>query len=307
MAPIITLLPPPSSRPCPLALTQAEDFAPSAFATIAVQRIALLDIRLFNMDRHAGNMLIQHRPDARSDEHGRVLHITGGTLQLVPIDHGFCLPERPTTACFEWRSWPQARAPLEPEALEYLRRIDAEADALLLRRAGLRAEAVRTMLVGSMLLLRGVRLGLSLAQIADVMCEPADEEDDDEDDEEAAAQQAENMALPSHDRSPMSVVETDWGLAPGLAPGGGGGGFESDGFSLKPHGGSASAGEPSHGREVCASLLQRMCERAEAEAEATMAVDGAPTAAAAAGDDAPFFTALAALIDAYAMQHAGGS
>ena len=29
-------------------------------------------------------------------------------LQLIPIDHGFCLPERPTLACFEWRSWPQA-------------------------------------------------------------------------------------------------------------------------------------------------------------------------------------------------------
>ena len=29
-------------------------------------------------------------------------------LQLIPIDHGFCLPERPTLACFEWRAWPQA-------------------------------------------------------------------------------------------------------------------------------------------------------------------------------------------------------
>ena len=29
-------------------------------------------------------------------------------LQLIPIDHGFCLPERPTLACFEWRTWPQA-------------------------------------------------------------------------------------------------------------------------------------------------------------------------------------------------------
>ena len=29
-------------------------------------------------------------------------------LQLIPIDHGFCLPECPTLACFEWRGWPQA-------------------------------------------------------------------------------------------------------------------------------------------------------------------------------------------------------
>ena len=41
---------------------QAEDFGPRAFSTLAVQRIALLDIRLFNLDRHGGSMLAQ-QPD----------------------------------------------------------------------------------------------------------------------------------------------------------------------------------------------------------------------------------------------------
>ena len=36
-----------------------QDFGPVAFSTLAVQRIALLDIRLFNLDRHGGNMLAQ--------------------------------------------------------------------------------------------------------------------------------------------------------------------------------------------------------------------------------------------------------
>ena len=126
----------------------AEDFSPSCFSALAVQRIALLDIRLFNMDRHGGNMLVQRCAARQLEwaESGADAAAAGGgtagggggadSLHLIPIDHGFCLPERPTLASFEWRGWAQAAAPLEPAALEYVRRLDAAADAALLRRAG---------------------------------------------------------------------------------------------------------------------------------------------------------------------------
>merc|ERR1711920_980443 len=58
------------------------------------EALALLDMRLFNTDRHGGNLLFlnQSKP-----------------YQLGPIDHGCCLPPWwcLSEACFEaWSSWP---------------------------------------------------------------------------------------------------------------------------------------------------------------------------------------------------------
>ena len=56
-----------------------EDMGPHAFSVKEVQKIAVLDIRLANADRHAGNILVCQ---------------DGDHMQLVPIDHGYCLPEK---------------------------------------------------------------------------------------------------------------------------------------------------------------------------------------------------------------------
>lgn len=57
-----------------------EDMGPQDFPVEEVHKIAVLDIRLANADRHAGNILV-----CQDD---------GGHLKLVPIDHGYCLPEK---------------------------------------------------------------------------------------------------------------------------------------------------------------------------------------------------------------------
>lgn len=57
-----------------------EDIGPRAFPIDDVHRISVLDIRLANADRHAGNILVQ-----KDDKDGH--------LVLIPIDHGYCLPE----------------------------------------------------------------------------------------------------------------------------------------------------------------------------------------------------------------------
>lgn len=56
-----------------------EDMGPGAFPVNEVHKISLLDIRLANADRHAGNILL--RKDG------------SGQSALIPIDHGYCLPE----------------------------------------------------------------------------------------------------------------------------------------------------------------------------------------------------------------------
>lgn len=57
-----------------------EDMGPCVFPVEEVHKISVLDIRLANADRHAGNILVH-----RDSEEGRIV--------LIPIDHGYCLPE----------------------------------------------------------------------------------------------------------------------------------------------------------------------------------------------------------------------
>ena len=58
--------------------------------------------------------------------------ITAATqYELIPIDHGFCLPETLEAPYFEWLHWPQAMLPFSEEELAYIRRLDIEVCALL--------------------------------------------------------------------------------------------------------------------------------------------------------------------------------
>ena len=69
----------------------------------AVHRIGILDIRIFNEDRHGGNLLLDYNTPG-----------VDGMPRLVPIDHEMSLP--PWTALgnatFCWSTWPQVISPL---------------------------------------------------------------------------------------------------------------------------------------------------------------------------------------------------
>lgn len=57
-----------------------EDMGPGAFPVEEVHKISVFDIRMANTDRHAGNILV--------NKEGK-----DGQIVLIPIDHGYCLPE----------------------------------------------------------------------------------------------------------------------------------------------------------------------------------------------------------------------
>ncbi|KAG2309432.1 hypothetical protein Bca52824_029180 [Brassica carinata] len=59
-------------------------FGPGSFTVSSVHRIGILDVRVLNLDRHAGNMLVMKRCEQDKGV---------GIAELVPIDHGLCLPE----------------------------------------------------------------------------------------------------------------------------------------------------------------------------------------------------------------------
>lgn len=139
--------------------SNCEDMGPAAFPVEEVHRITVLDMRLANADRHGGNILVCKREDQSS-------------IQLIPIDHGYCLPENFEDCTFEWLYWPQARQPYKPETLKYIESLDADKDIELLKSLGwnLSLECSRVLRISTMLLKKGAAVGLTPYEIALIMC-----------------------------------------------------------------------------------------------------------------------------------------
>ncbi|PKA63947.1 putative phosphatidylinositol 4-kinase type 2-beta [Apostasia shenzhenica] len=136
-----------------------EDFGPQAFPVEEVHKIAVLDLRLANADRHAGNILV-----CREGEEGRFV--------LVPIDHGYCLPENFEDCTFDWLFWPQSREPFDSRTLDYINSLDADQDLSLLKFHGWEPslECSRTLCISTMLLKKGAARGLTPFDIGNILC-----------------------------------------------------------------------------------------------------------------------------------------
>ncbi|RWW47749.1 hypothetical protein BHE74_00046227 [Ensete ventricosum] len=136
-----------------------EDMGTRAFPVQEVHKICVLDIRLANADRHAGNILV-----CKEGEEGR--------LALVPIDHGYCIPENFEDCTFEWLYWPQSRQPFNPQTTEYIKSLDAEQDMALLKFFGweMSPDCARTLRISTMLLKKGADRGLTPYRIGSILC-----------------------------------------------------------------------------------------------------------------------------------------
>jgi len=137
---------------------EAEGYGPSMFPTDEVHRITVLDIRLANTDRNAGNIL------CRSDEEGKV-------VSLIPIDHGYALPHTLEDVCFEWEFWPQASIPYGEDVKEYVELLDADADIEYLRENDieLQASSERVLRVCTLLLKESLKRDFTAANIASML------------------------------------------------------------------------------------------------------------------------------------------
>ncbi|KAL8254104.1 hypothetical protein R6Q59_032325 [Mikania micrantha] len=135
-----------------------EDMGPGLFPVDEMHKISVLDIRMANADRHAGNILISKGED--------------GQFVLIPIDHGYCLPSSFEDCTFDWLYWPQARQQFNPETVNYIKSLDAEEDIALLNFYGwnLPSECARIFRISTMLLKKGVEKGLTPFVIGNIMC-----------------------------------------------------------------------------------------------------------------------------------------
>ncbi|KAJ9163465.1 hypothetical protein P3X46_023131 [Hevea brasiliensis] len=139
----------------------ASDHGTSSFPVSAVHRIGILDVRILNTDRHAGNLLVR-----KLDRVGRF-----GQVELIPIDHGLCLPETLEDPYFEWIHWPQASIPFSDDELEYIQKLDPGRDCDMLRSElpMIREACLRVLVLCTIFLKEAAAAGLCLAEIGEMM------------------------------------------------------------------------------------------------------------------------------------------
>ncbi|KAK9053823.1 hypothetical protein SSX86_024898 [Deinandra increscens subsp. villosa] len=138
----------------------ASDHGSSRFPVADVHRIGILDVRIFNTDRHAGNILVRKVNDGEF-----------GQVELIPIDHGLCLPECLEDPYFEWIHWPQASIPFSESELQYIESLDANLDAKMLRKElpMIREACIRVLTLCTSFLKEAAAFGLCLAEIGGMM------------------------------------------------------------------------------------------------------------------------------------------
>ena len=133
----------------------------SSFPVSSVHRIGILDIRILNTDRHAGNLLVRKLGGV-----GRL-----GRVELIPIDHGLCLPETLEDPYFEWIHLPQASIPFSDDELDYIEKLDPGKDRDMLRmQLPMIREACLLVLVLCTIFLKEAAIhGHCLAEISEMM------------------------------------------------------------------------------------------------------------------------------------------
>lgn len=118
-----------------------------------IHKIAILDIRLLNCDRHLQNFLV----DDKWNTH--------------PIDHGYTLPSNASSLRFNWMNFSQSKTAFTDEECEYIQSLDVNRDLALIKKKipSISAEALFRFKIASLLLKKAAERGLTPYQIGELM------------------------------------------------------------------------------------------------------------------------------------------
>lgn len=131
-----------------------EDFSVKLFDILEVQKIAILDMRILNMDRNVANIIVT--PE----------------MELIPIDHGLSIPETMDISEFDlcWMDFPQCKELIDEKCLNYISTLDPLKDITFLRDTMEFSDtALMNIRVSGILLKKGAQAGLTLAQIGSIL------------------------------------------------------------------------------------------------------------------------------------------
>lgn len=98
-----------------------ENFSPDLFSVDEIHKIAILDIRILNLDRNECNILVKNKVDKKTGKKVR---------KLVPIDHGLAIPDNLSVCSFDlvWLGWSQAEKPFSRRSLKFIESLEVEKD-----------------------------------------------------------------------------------------------------------------------------------------------------------------------------------
>ncbi|CAK9095391.1 Phosphatidylinositol 4-kinase gamma 6 (AtPI4Kgamma6) (PI-4Kgamma6) (PI4K gamma 6) [Durusdinium trenchii] len=124
-----------------------------------VHKIGILDLRIFNTDRHSGNILCKKE---------------GDISKLIPIDHGLSLPDWHflAEAYFDWQHWAQAQTPFDGETLRVITALDRAKDAETLRSLSFTESCIATNQICTIALQVSARNGLVLEDLGKMFQRP---------------------------------------------------------------------------------------------------------------------------------------
>lgn len=142
------------------------DISPSKFDVYEVQKIALLDLRILNSDRNDENILFKRSNDDK--------------YELIPIDHGLCLPS--TLEIYRhdlcWLTWKQVKAPVDEKLKAYIQQLNPLDDVMLLKnKLDLTENSLKLMALAEHFLKKAIQEGLTIFQIAMLMYRDDEEEE----------------------------------------------------------------------------------------------------------------------------------
>ncbi|VWU52656.1 phosphatidylinositol 3- and 4-kinase, putative, partial [Hepatocystis sp. ex Piliocolobus tephrosceles] len=161
------------------------------FSVRDTHKIGILDIRVMNLDRNDGNILVSPLKSIKDscnqffyrtnksfgiteeDILKRIITIDKkpSRYSLIPIDHGLILPHIMNVSEMDlvWFDWPQTKVPFDNEELEVIFTFDPDKDAEKIRnKLVIREDCIRTMRVCTRLLQIGARMHLNLHEIAKI-------------------------------------------------------------------------------------------------------------------------------------------
>ncbi|RDX76309.1 Phosphatidylinositol 4-kinase gamma 7, partial [Mucuna pruriens] len=179
----------------------ASDHGTSSFPVASVHRIGILDIRILNTDRHAGNLLVR-----KLDGIGSF-----GQVELIPIDHGLCLPETLEDPYFEWIHWPQASIPFSEDELAYIEDLDPYRDCDMLRMElpMIREACLRVLVLCTIFLKEAAAFGLCLAEIGEMMTREFRSDEEEPSELEVVCLEARKMVAVKEELSPRGAEMRD--------------------------------------------------------------------------------------------------
>lgn len=106
-----------------------ENFSSSLFSPDEIHKIAVLDLRLMNLDRNECNILVSQSYSSDSSSYS-TLSNQKVKRKLIPIDHGLSIPDTLEVQSWDicWLGYSQAEEPLSAKTLEYIKKIDVMKD-----------------------------------------------------------------------------------------------------------------------------------------------------------------------------------